>query len=310
MKKLLALLLACTLVLSLTGCDKLDYRKAIDLYNRQKYDAAAEAFALLDGYEDSGKMITLSNYWAAIDLMEAGKFPEALPRFIKLGDYEDSAQRITECTYQIALEEFEAGNYHDAQIHFEEVADYKQSQEYLRRINWQAMYEAVSQAGFDAISGYIIEKEYDGKTYFFKAMHHDHATQELVLEVFHGANGDFLISDGLMITLTADSTFATFEASNGFGMDFVEDRIGSTQRASGRLDITTCTPKTLLSIETFEKHVDDNQGNTTDSTDPADCTMNAIMAENMQDLMTTIPQLLLDAGIELTLQDIGFYALP
>ncbi len=309
MKKLLALLLVCILVFSLTGCDKLDYGKAVDLFNRGKYDAAIDAFYELGDYEDSAQLFTLSHYWAAITRMEEGNYSEALPRFIKLGDYEDSALRATECRYQMAVTEFEASNYHDAQIHFEQVADYKQSQEYLRRINWQAMYEAVSQAGFDAISGYIIEKEYDGKTYFFKAMHHDHATQELVLEVFHGANGDFLISDGLMITLTADSTFATFEASNGFGMDFVEDRIGSTQRASGRLDITTCTPQTLLSIETFEKHVDDNQGNTTDSTDPADCTMNAIMAENMQDLMTTIPQLLLDAGIEVTLQDIGFYAL-
>lgn len=310
MKKLLALLLVCILVFSLTGCDKLDYGKAVDLFNRGKYDAAIDAFHELGDYEDSAQLFTLSHYWAAITRMEEGNYREALPRFIKLGDYEDSAQRATECTYQMALAEFEAGNFTDAQNYFEEVAGYKQSSEYLRRINWQAMYEAVSQVGFDAISGYVIEKEYDGKTYSFNAMHHDHATQELVLEVFQGENGDFSISDGLMITMTADSTFATFEASNGFGMDFVEDRIGSTQRASGRLDITTCTPKTLLSIETFEKHVDDNQGNTIDSTDPADCTMNAIMAENMQDLMTTIPQLLLDAGIELTLQDIGFYALP
>lgn len=309
MKKLLTLLLAFSLVCALTGCDELDYRKAVDLFNQGKYDAAIDAFHELGNYQDSAQLFTLSHYWAAITRMEEGKFSEALPRFIKLGDYEDSAQRATECTYQIALSEFESGNFHEAKNYFEKVADYKQSQEYLRRINWQAMYEAVSQVGFDAISGYVIEKEYDGKTYFFKAMHHDHATQELVLEVFEGENGDFSISDGLMITLTANSTIATFEAGCSFGMDFVDGRIGSSQSGYGRLDITTCTPETPLVMETFAKHVDDNQGNTTDSTDPADSTMNKIMEENMQDLMTTIPQLLLDAGIEVTLQDIGFYAL-
>lgn len=310
MKKLLTLLLACVFTLSLTGCDKLDYHKAVDLYNKGKFDAAAEIFSELGDYEDSAALSTLSHYWAAITLAEDGKHAEALPRFLKLGDYEDSAQRVTECTYQMAVSEFEAGNYTDAQIHFAEVADYKQASEYLRRINWQAMYEAISQIGFDAISGYSIEKEYDGKTYFLEAMHHDHATQELVLEVFESKKGDFDFSDGLKVTLTCDSTMATFEAGSGFGMDFLDDRIGSSQLGYGRLDITTCTPETTLVIETFEKHVDDNQGNYSYSTDPADSLMDEDMAENLTDLLTVIPQLLLDAGIELTLQDIGFYALP
>jgi hypothetical protein len=37
--------------------------------------------------------------------------------------------------------------------------------------------------------------------------------------------------------------------------------------------------------------------------------MNDITAANLQDLLTVIPQLLLEAGMEATLQDIGFYAL-
>lgn len=310
MKKLLALLLICTLVLSLTGCDKLDYGKAVDLFNRGKYDAAIDAFHELGDYEDSAELFTLSHYWAAITRMEEGKYSEALPRFIKLGDYEDSAQRATECTYQIALSAFEEGNFSDAWNHFEKIADYKQASEYLRRINWQKLYDAIAAVGFNNISGHIIEKEQDGKHFSISAVHHDHATQELVLDVFQGENGDFLISDGLTITLTVDSTMATFEASCGFGMDFVDDRIGSSQVGYGRLDITTCTPRTPLGVETFEKHVEDNQGNISDSTDPADSLMGDIMAENMHDLMTVIPQLLLDAGIEVTLQDIGFYALP
>ena len=160
---------------------------------------------------------------------------------------------------------------------------------------------------YDAIAAHPIEVEQNGKLFSVLANPID---QTLVLSVEAFVNPPFSYDEELYITLTCDRILANFDAASSFGMDFVEDRIGSTQHASGRLDITTCTPKTLLSVENFEKHVDDNQGNTTDSTDPADCTMNAIMAENMQDLMTTIPQLLLDAGIELTLQDIGFYALP
>ena len=37
--------------------------------------------------------------------------------------------------------------------------------------------------------------------------------------------------------------------------------------------------------------------------------MNDTMAENLYDLLTVMPQLLQDAGIEVTLQDIGFSAL-
>lgn len=298
MKKLFALLLVCALVFSLTGCDKLDYRKAVDLFNQGKYDAAIDAFHELGNYQDSAQLFTLSHYWAAITRMEEGKFSEALPRFIKLGDYEDSAQRATECTYQIALLEFESGNFHEAQNYFQKVADYKQSQEYLRRIHWQAMY--------DAIAAHPIEVEQNGKLIHMLAEPNLHT---LWLSIAVHTDPPFSFSDDLSISLTRDSTIANFSAGSDFGMAFVEGRIGASQIGYGRLDITTCTPETPLVMETFEKHVADNQGNSTDSTDPADSTMNEIMEENMQDLMTTIPQLLLDAGIDVTLQDIGFYAL-
>ena len=85
--------------------------------------------------------------------------------------------------------------------------------------------------------------------------------------------------------------------------------MGSNQLATGKIDITTCTSETKLVMETFEMHVEDNQGKVTDSTDPADSSMNDAMAENLHDLLTVIPELLLEAGITVTLQDIGFNAL-
>jgi tetratricopeptide (TPR) repeat protein len=298
MKKLLALLLVCALVFSLSGCDKLDYHKAIALYNRRKYDAAAEAFAQLEGYADSGNMITLSNYWAAIDLMEAGKFTEALPRFIKLGDYEDSALRVTECRYRIAVTEFEAGNFHEAKNHFADVAGYKQTDEYLRRIQLQTLYEAIGTHPLGA--------EQNGK---FFSLYADTENQALVLSVEHTEPEAQQYSDFLTITLTRDRTMADFICGSDFKMEYVTGTIGSSQSGYGRLDILTCTAHTPLGLETFEKTVWDNLGNTSTSQDPADSLMNDITAANLRDLLTVIPQLLLEAGMEATLQDIGFYAL-
>ena len=43
-KSFFVILLICSLTLSMTGCDKLDYRKAIKLYNAGSYEVAADMF--------------------------------------------------------------------------------------------------------------------------------------------------------------------------------------------------------------------------------------------------------------------------
>ena len=298
MKTVTIVALICVLLVSMTGCDALDYRDAIDLYNAGQYDEAADLFFELGDFEDSEALFTRSHYWAAVTRMEAGNFSEALPRFIKLGSFEDSAQRATECTYQLAIAAFDVGNFADATNYFAELADYRQTREYLRQINWQVMYDAVEQQA--------IEKELDG-TYFRICTDPD--TNTLVLSATASKSEPFLYADILSIMLSRDSTIAVFEAESYFGMDFADGRIGSTQSASGRLDITTCTPQTTLVVEDFTKYVEDNQGNLTESNDPADSLMNDLMAENMSNLMTVIPMLLQETGIELTLRDIGFNAM-
>ena len=110
LKSFAVLFLALSLCLSMTGCSEQDYRKAINLYNEEQYDAAATLFSELDGYKNSGELQTLCRYWEAITLMEEGAYSTALPRFIKLGNYEDSAERATECKYQVAIAAFEAGD--------------------------------------------------------------------------------------------------------------------------------------------------------------------------------------------------------
>ena len=305
-RALVSVLLVCTLAFSMTGCEKLDYRRAIELYNAGKFEAAGELFDSLGEYEDCPALYTDCQYWIAATLAEQGDFEEALPRFAELGNYENSAQWVTECKYQMAVTAFNEERWEDARNYFAETPDYKNTQEYLRRMNWVAMYDAIVNVGFNAISITHITTQIGGKEYSIAA---DTYSYELEFSVSEWKTDDFLFDDSLKITLTRDSTVASYEAGSGFGMDYLGDRIYSSQTATGKIDITTCTPETKLVMETFHKFVEDNKGETTESTDPADSLMNDAMAENLHDLLTVIPELLTENGITVTLQDIGFFAL-
>ena len=308
-RALVSVLLVCTLAFSMTGCEKLDYRRAIELYNAGKFEAAGELLYALGDYEDCPTLYTDCQYWIAATLAEQGDFEEALPRFVELGNYENSAQWVTECKYQMAVTAFNEERWEDARNYFAETPDYKNTPEYLRQISWQSLFEEILQKGTDQISASSIEVERDGKNYIISAVHCFGDVQDLELEVYHSKHDDFSIMDDLKITLTRDSTVAQFECGSSFGMNYLDGPIGSSQLATGKIDITTCTPETKLVMETFEMHVEDNQGKITDSTDPADSLMNDAMADNLYDLLTVIPALLAENGIAVTLQDIGFYAL-
>ena len=45
LSKLLTLVLILSILLSMTGCEALDYRKAVEQYNTGNFDAAAQSFA-------------------------------------------------------------------------------------------------------------------------------------------------------------------------------------------------------------------------------------------------------------------------
>lgn len=303
LKSAIVLLLICTLSLSLTGCDSLDYREAVNLYNAGSYAEAAEIFAQIPDYEDSAQLETRCYYWLAIKAMEYGRFEAAIEQFQALNGYEDSAQRIIECKYQLAVAAFEEGNLPAAESIFLEMPDYKQTPEYLRRITWQKLFDAVAAAGTEG----SIQTERDGKV--FRVTAEQAEPNQLIFFVSHTKDMGYSFYDDLSIILTRDSTVADLTANSTFTMDFKGSQIGSQQKGSGKLVITGLTAETVLTVDTYEKTATDNQGKTSTSTDPADNLMADDMAENLVDLMTVIPQLLKDSGIELTLQDIGFSAL-
>lgn len=302
LKSAAALMLVCVLMFSLTGCEKLDYRKAIDLYNAGRFDEAAELFSALDGYENSGEMQTLCRYWAAITLAENGNHAEALPRFLKLGDYEDSAQRATECTYQIAIAAFIEGNYTDAENHFLKAPDYRQTPEYLRKINWQKFFDAVESAGEDGIQTGTSE----GME--LQVIAKEGEPDQLSFFVSHSKNMGYAFYDDLTLTLTRDSLDAEFTAKSTFTMNYPDGQIGTEQIASGKVDISVCTADTALKADTFQMTGTDNLGNTITTDDPTEMLMGEDMAQNLKDMLTVLPTLLDTFGVPVTLQDIGFAA--
>ena len=287
--KQLALLVALGMLLAcLTGCEALDYRKAVQLYNARQYEEAADLFYELGDYEDSKQLKTQSMYWDAVDLMVAGEYSTALPRFIKLGDFEDSAQRATECKYQMAIAAFNEGNDSDAGNYFQDIPDYRLSSEYLRQLRFQSFYEYIAATGEAGVSATI-----NDRTVTFLA-------KDGLLTVTAAWEKDmgYIFADTLTLALTQETTVANFTATRSFAMDFAEDQIGTTQTGTGVVDLAVYTPGQALALDSFSMSGTDNLGNDLASQDPAKASLGNAMAENLAAILELFPQYMEDAGVE------------
>lgn len=341
MKRLLKKLTVLTLVvlmLLLTGCDALDYREAIDLYNARRFSQAAEIFAQIPDHEDSTQLYTRARYWQALELYNAGQFAEAAEVLAPLGDYEDSkqlhtrcyynlavqameagdytgaisrfealegfedsAQRITECQYQLALAAFQAEDYAAAEAQFSDLGDYRMSSDYLRQIGWQRFYDWVVSNGEEDGTAFTLQTEKDSRVITLSA---DSAGLCFTAEVTRDKG--YVFTDKLTIVLPREEAYPTFTGISTFTMVLGADPIGTTQESVGRLDIRTCTADTKLSVETYSKTGTDHHGNAISSQNPADSTMYDAMAENFRALLEVLPQLLEEHNAEVTLADLGF----
>ncbi len=290
----------------MTGCDNLDYREAVQLYNAGSYEAAAEIFAALEDYEDSDRLQTRCYYWIAMKAMEYERYDAALEQFRALGDYEDAPERVIECTYRLAVAAFDSGDLAAAETYFLENPDYKQTREYCRQITWQKFFDAIAEKAPGEVES-ILSAEKDSCTVQVIARNAD--VQEIVFSIRSVKDMGYVFTDAFSFRITRDSMQAPFAAESSFSMDFKGNQIGSAQTGSGTLNVATCTAQTPLVLESFGITITDNLGKTTTSEDPADCLMADAMAENFALLLDAVPGILTDAGISLTLADIGFHAL-
>lgn len=267
----------------MTGCDTLNYRKAVQLYNNRRYDAAIEVFDKLENYEDSSILFTDSHYWAAMERMENGNYAEALPRFLKLGDYKDSADRAIECKYQLGIQAIAEENYSDAENYFRELGTYRKTADYLRQINWVKLYDYIRANGIETDGVSVITCHLENQTVTFNADAADPSQIRMVSA--WTKDMDYSFSDSLTLFFVPDSTVANFEAVSEFTMDFADGTIGSQQIASGSIDLRTYVPRMQLTYDSFSMTTTDNHGQTTTTEDSINSTMDKTMSEHLVAIM-------------------------
>ena len=148
MKKIISLLLALVMCLSLCACGKEDdYESAVALMEAGEYQQAIIAFEAIEEYRNIREKISFcenamleEKYNFALSLMESGEYQQAMAVFEELSDYSDSKTRIESC--EVALEEQwlqerynaaaqleEDGNTAQAAIAFGKLGDYQDSKE-------------------------------------------------------------------------------------------------------------------------------------------------------------------------------------
>lgn len=86
-----------------------DYQAAMQLYDEEKYDEAADAFAKLEDFKDSVAMqqesLNMGKYTAAMQLYYDGNYPESAWEFRDMNGYKDSAdmQKTAELAWREKL---------------------------------------------------------------------------------------------------------------------------------------------------------------------------------------------------------------
>lgn len=125
MKKTVVILLALSLIVSLSACKSSDYKEAMELYEDERYSRARDMFAELGDYENSAEMVAECDYQQALAYMDDGEYSQARTLFAALGDYKDSAEQLKECDYQQALICLDNGSFDQAYVLIQELGDYK-----------------------------------------------------------------------------------------------------------------------------------------------------------------------------------------
>lgn len=340
LKKSALVFLIMTMVL-LTGCDELDYRKAVLHYNAGEFSQAAELFAQIPQHEDSARLYDQARYYQALELynaeefsqaaelfaqipqhadsallhtrcgynlavraMESGEFADAVSQFDALEDFEDARERSLECRYQLALAAFAAEDFDSAQTQFAQLEDYRMSGDYLRQIGWERFYRWLLSAGQATDDGAALQTGQDDLVITLTA----HAGQPRQISISAAQTRDegYVFTDSLTLLLPREDAYAAFTAESTFAMELKGMTVGTTQQGIGRLELATCTGETLLRLESYTKSGTDHFGNPISSQEPADSTMQAGMQENLQALLEQLPQLLQQHEAPVTLADLGF----
>ncbi len=96
MKKLVALLLALSMAVALCGCMSEDYKKAVSLFEYERFDDAQAVFEELGDYKDSRDQVKNCKYQKAMKMIEQHQYRDAQTVLEELEDYRDCKVKLCE----------------------------------------------------------------------------------------------------------------------------------------------------------------------------------------------------------------------
>ena len=122
----------------------INYNKAVDLLEQNKYEEAGEIFEDLDGFKDSNEqVIVIDNelkYQNAVNLLNNNQLTEAKQIFVELNGFRESNTYIK---YVDAMNLLVEHKYTDAQVLFTELNDFRDSKDRLSYANTHIVYEPI-----------------------------------------------------------------------------------------------------------------------------------------------------------------------
>lgn len=273
MKRIVGFLLCAVLLLFLCGCNSQDYKKATSLYQ--------------DGDFSSAKVI-----------------------FDELGDYEDAATMSKDCSYNMAIELLNDGAYSEAYALFAELGDYKDSAEYAAQAKWEELYFYIgNNSEYNSILG-------------LNALFFDIASEEEKADDISSVVAFSVEDEGTIIVAIAnwfDTGKISFVKTMRIQLIrgnteaewhyfWVLAKTGYTNASGyigvGTVNVDTCTADTSLEFDTFYSVGSDG---TTINDEPTSIDMN-VMTGLWAELINTLPDVLMEMDLPITMKDLGFLA--
>ncbi len=147
MKNIFVLFCSLCMVFLLTGCDSLDYRKAIGEQEAGNYSSAIDIFSKLGEYKDSEERSRQCNYMLAQQEMSQGNYAEAMEIFENLGDYDDSISIQKQCAFDYGKALFDACDFANAREQFKKADQTEEVEKYLRVSAWEMLRTYVENSG-------------------------------------------------------------------------------------------------------------------------------------------------------------------
>ena len=275
MKKKILILLCIIITLSLCSCDSSDYRKAMSLYNEGDFSAAREIF---DG----------------------------------LGDYKNAREMCIDCEYNMAIGMIDDEDYVTALKILESLGEYKDSAEYISKIKWRMLQAYIhdngksKRAGGAALSKKAnllnaLENDGDATVYLY-AEDEDNIALEIVSKWKEsGVSCDI----DLKVSIERENPIAEWSGT----MKIVVLVMYTDESFGGNVDLSTFKKGSPLKVSVYEKETNSVNGDKSYSSDSQD----SLLANEMTNVLTvaldTLPIMLEETGLPITVKDLGFLSL-